>query len=27
MTRARRALELNRQCRAVLDATQRTGKK
>jgi F-box protein 18 (helicase) len=27
MTRARRALELNRQCRAVLDAAQRTGKK
>jgi F-box protein 18 (helicase) len=27
MTRARRALELNRQCRAVLDAAQRTAKK
>ena len=27
MTRARRALELNRQCRAVLDAAQRSGKK
>jgi F-box protein 18 (helicase) len=26
MTRARRALELNRQCRAVLDAAPRTGK-
>ncbi|MDB5772161.1 MAG: superfamily helicase-like protein, partial [Burkholderia sp.] len=26
MTRARHALELNRQCRAVLDAAQRPGK-